>query len=290
MATAPPGSIFGATVDVTVTNGSGTSATSSSDQFTYYGQVPVVTGVSPNAGDASGSVTIAGCNFNNVAAVDFGGVPASAITINSQGLESQGCIPLSGFASGSITVTVPKGPTNGGTVDVTVTTTIATSATSGSDHFTYYAPPTVSAISPNNGTAAGGTAVTITGTNFQSNVNFITVMFGGSPAAKYIVNSDTSITATSPAASIPNTTGTVDIVVSTNNGTSQTSAADKFTYNGTVTTVTGVSPSSGAAAGGNTVTITGTNFTDASAVKFGAVAATVFAVNSATSTARRRSR
>jgi IPT/TIG domain len=46
--------------------------------------------------------------------------------------------------------------------------------------------------------------------------------------------------------------------------------------------VTGVSPASGPTAGGNTVTITGTGFTNASAVSFGPAAATSFTVSSDT--------
>ena len=46
--------------------------------------------------------------------------------------------------------------------------------------------------------------------------------------------------------------------------------------------VTGVSPSTGPAAGGTSVVITGTNFTGASAVTFGGIPATSFALNSAT--------
>ena len=48
------------------------------------------------------------------------------------------------------------------------------------------------------------------------------------------------------------------------------------------TTVTGVSPTSGPTAGGTTVTITGTGFTGATKVLFGAVAATSFTVVSST--------
>jgi hypothetical protein len=46
--------------------------------------------------------------------------------------------------------------------------------------------------------------------------------------------------------------------------------------------VTGISPASGPAAGGNTVTITGTDFTGASTVNFGSAPATSFTVNSDT--------
>jgi hypothetical protein len=50
-----------------------------------------------------------------------------------------------------------------------------------------------------------------------------------------------------------------------------------------VPTVTSISPTSGAATGGTSLTITGTNFTGATAVMFGNTAATSFTVNSATS-------
>ena len=105
--------------------------------------------------------------------------------------------------------------------------------------------------------------------------------FGATAATTFTVNSATSITATSPAEAA----GTVDVTVTTGGGTSATRApADQFTY--TVPprpTVTGVSPTTGPTTGGTSVTITGTNFTGATAVTFGATAATTFTVNSATS-------
>ena len=58
-------------------------------------------------------------------------------------------------------------------------------------------------------------------------------------------------------------------------GTSATSPADQFTYAAAATPmVTGITPASGAAAGGDTVTVTGTGFTGATAVTFGSVAGT----------------
>src|SRR6202035_68594 len=51
----------------------------------------------------------------------------------------------------------------------------------------------------------------------------------------------------------------------------------------TLPVVTGVSPSSGPAPGGTSVTISGSNFTGASTVKFGTVTGTGLVVNSATS-------
>jgi IPT/TIG domain-containing protein len=82
--------------------------------------------------------------------------------------------------------------------------------------------PAVSAISANNGPAAGGTTVAITGSGFLAGS---TVQFGSSPATGVSVNSATSITATSPAGS-----GTVDVHVSNANGSSEAVPTDQFGY------------------------------------------------------------
>jgi hypothetical protein len=151
---------------------------------------------------------------------------------------------------------------------VTVTTSNGggTSATSSADKFTYIAVPTVTSISPSSGPLAGGTSVTITGTNFTGTTG---VNFGSNNALGFTVNSATQITATSPA----NSAGTVDITVTTTLGTNTNSSADKFTYVA-APTVTGISPSSGSTTGGTGVTITGTHFTGATGVKFGSNNAT----------------
>ena len=136
-------------------------------------------------------------------------------------------------------------------------------------------PPTVTAISPIAGPAAGGTTVVITGTNF---IGATAVRFGTVNATSFTVNSATQITAVSPAGTVGST---VQVSVTTPAGTSANTAADDFTYQG-VPTVTAISPIAGPAAGGTTVVITGTNFIGATAVRFGTVNATSFTVNSAT--------
>ena len=127
------------------------------------------------------------------------------------------------------------------------------------------AVPTVTGLSPSSGPAAGGTLVTITGTNFTGAT---AVDFGTIAATNLTVVNDTEITTDSPAG-----TGVVDVTVTTPGGTSATSKADQFTYVA-APTVTGLSPATGPAAGGTLVTITGTNFTGASVVDFGTNAAT----------------
>src|SRR5205807_9379849 len=105
------------------------------------------------------------------------------------------------------------------------------------------------------------------------------VRFGGTAASSFTVNSATSITATAPAAYV----GIVDITVTTLGGSSATSTADQFTYVSVpAPVVTGLSPTAGPLVGGTIVTITGSNFTGATAVTFGGLAATSFTVSSAT--------
>ncbi len=91
-------------------------------------------------------------------------------------------------------------------------------------------PPAVSNVTPNKSPEAGGTSVTITGTNFNEAA---AVDFGSSGATSFEVISATSITAIAPAGA-----GTVDVSVTTSGGTSATSSADKFSYVPAPTAVT----------------------------------------------------
>jgi hypothetical protein len=198
-------------------------------------------------------VTIIGTNLTGATAVKFGATTATSFTVNS---------------ATSITAIAPAGT---GTADITVTTAGGTSATSPADQFTYAAAPTVTGISPTSGPAAGGTSVTITGSNFTGAT---AVKFGATNATSFTVNSATQITATSPAG-----ISTVDVTITTSGGTSATSAADQFTYAApTAPAVTGVNPNTGPTTGGTAVVISGTNFSGASAVKFGNTNATSFSV------------
>ena len=224
-----------------------------------YVTTPTVTGISPIDGPESGGtlVTITGTGFTGATEVEFGITAATSFT------------DISGT---SITANSPAGT---GTVDVTVATNIGTSATSPADHFTYVAAPTVSSLSPADGPTAGGTTVTITGTNFTGATE---VEFGTNAATDLVVVNSTTITVHSPADSA----GAVDVTVVTAGGTSATSPADQFTYVA-APVVSSLNPTDGPAAGGTLVTITGTNFTGATEVEFGATAATDLIVLSDTS-------
>ncbi len=225
------------------------------------GPVPTVSSVSPNSGSTAGgtAVTITGTNFVAGATVTFGSTAATNVAV---------------VNSTTITATTPAG--SAGAVTVTVTNPGGQSGSLASA-FTYIAPPTVSSVSPNSGPAAGGTAVTITGTNFATGA---TVTFGGTAATNVVVVNSTTITATTPAGSA----GAVTVTVTNSNGLSG-SLASGFTYI-VPPTVSSVSPNSGSTAGGTAVTITGTNFVAGATVTFGSTAATnVAVVNSTTITA-----
>ncbi len=137
------------------------------------------------------------------------------------------------------------------------------------------AAPTVTSIAPTSGATAGGTSVTITGTNLSSATG---VTIGGVAATSLSANTATSITCVTPAG----TAGTASVVVTTPGGANI--ANSLFTYLA-APTVTAISPASGSTAGGTTVILTGTNFTGAAGVTIGGAAATNVIVLSATSIA-----
>ena len=172
--------------------------------------MPAVTGVQPDAGLVEGGtpVTITGSDFSGALTVDFGSREAREVEVNS---------PT------SISAVAPAGA---GTVNVTVTSSGGTSAISPVDHFTYVAPgppPSVKKLEPGEGPTAGGTLVSITGQNF-SGVTAVT--FGATAASGFTVSSKTSILAISPA----EPQGTVQVSVTTPNGTSASVKKDQFSF------------------------------------------------------------
>jgi hypothetical protein len=171
---------------------------------------PVVSDVSPTSGATSGGtdVSITGANFAGGAAVTFGGVPATNVTVLST-TTITARTPL--HSAGSVDVVVANPDNYTGTLPAGFTYT-DTSPTA----------PIVSGVSPNSGPISGGTVVTITGSNFASGG---TVTFGGVSATNVIVVSASSITATTP----PHAAGAVTVSVS--NPSSEVGAlAAGFTY------------------------------------------------------------
>ena len=109
--------------------------------------------------------------------------------------------------------------------------------------------PTAASITPTEGPTAGGTAVTLTGTNF---VPGAAVFVGG-------VRRRTSRSSTRPphVPDAPHAAGVVDIIVTTAGGTGTLPFA--FTYIA-LPTATALSPNLGPTSGGTLVTVTGSGF------------------------------
>ncbi len=223
---------------------------------------PTITSVAPTSGSAAGgqTVTIKGTGFTGATAVTFGTTAATSYTVVS-----------------AIKITAKTPAHAAGLVDVSVTTDGGTSAVVVADRYTFTAAggPTITSIAPVSGSPAGGQTVTIKGTGFTGAT---AVTFGSTAAASYTVVSAIKITARTPA----HAAGLVDVSVTTAGGTSAAVAADQYTF-APAPTVTSVAPSTGPAAGGQTITITGTEFTGVTAVKFNSVAAASFTVVTPTS-------
>ncbi len=217
-----------------------------SQMLAFGATLPTVTSLSPSSGPVSGgtTVTITGADIGAASAVHFGSSAAASWQVDS---------------SSSITAVSPAGT---GTVNVTVTTSSGTSPAAPGNRFSYRVAPTVLKLSAKSGPASGGTTVTITGTEFSGASE---VVFGTVATKAFTVNSNTSITVTSPA----NSGGTMDVKVIATGGASAASSKDHFKY---TPEVEGLSPSSGPTAGGTAVTISGYGFvpgTSGTSFKFG---------------------
>jgi hypothetical protein len=205
-------------VDVTVTTDAGTS-----DPLTYTynpapAGAPTLTALDPDNGPVTGGtvVTVSGTGFTDDSTVSVDGSdPITPDSVSDDGTE--------------LTFTTPAH--TAATVPVTVTNGAGTSAPL---PYTYdpapAAVPTLSALDPDNGPAAGGTVVTVTGTGFTDDS---TVSVDGSdPITPDSVSADgTTLTFTTPA----HAAGDVEVTVTTAGGTSDPLV---YTYNPASTTTT----------------------------------------------------
>jgi hypothetical protein len=124
----------------------------------------------------------------------------------------------------SITVESPPGTT--GPVEVTVTTPNGESAITGKDRFTFEAP-TVTSVSPDTGSTAGGTPVTITGSGFALG-SATAFAFGKTLGTSVNCTSTSTCTVTSPAAAKAKP---VEVIAQVGKAKSKKNApADRFSY------------------------------------------------------------
>jgi hypothetical protein len=115
--------------------------------------------------------------------------------------------------------------------------------------------------------------VNVNGSNFQQGA---TVRFGSNPAT-VVSTTATQITVTAPAGAA----GSVNVVV-TNPDTGTATRTNGYQYVVPPPAITSVAPTSGPLSGGTTVVVTGTNFTGATQVRFGATNAPTYTVDADT--------
>ncbi|MGE3165736.1 MAG: beta strand repeat-containing protein, partial [Planctomycetota bacterium] len=221
----------GSTVNVTVSSVNGSSTLINGYA---YGSPPTIVGLSPTIGNTAGgtAVSIFGSGFGPTTLVTFGGVSATSVTLIS--------------ATSLTAVTPPHAP---GAFDVTVLDTNGSSSLAGS--FTFAPPPVLLSVSPPSGTPLGGQTLTLAGTGFVPNMS---VLIGGQPATGVLVASPSSATVLSPA----HAPGVVSVTITTAIGSSILPSG--FTYESPPVLLS-VSPPAGDSAGGELLTLSGTNFT-----------------------------
>ena len=167
---------------------------------------PVIHHMTHRSGTTLGGqrINVRGTDFTGVGAVYFGTARATAVRV---------------VSSTELVLTTPAHAA--GVVSVRVSTTHGISSVR--SRYSYVRPPTVTALSPPGGPAAGGTTVTLTGTDFT---HVSSVWFGSRPAARYQVLSATRISAVAPAG----VAGPVTVKVHTWYGWSSPLAGNRFVY------------------------------------------------------------
>ena len=227
------------------------------------GAPPAVTDVSPAQGLTTGgtTVTVTGAGFTGATAVRFGPTPAASFdVVNDTTIEA-----VTPARPAALVTVFVEGPTG-------------TSAGGSPAWFSFLdpptAPPTVTDVHPHVGTVDGGTTVTIRGDDLLTATS---VSFGPTPAASYTIVNDSTIEAVTPARPV----GLVNVKVTTSLGTNANQPSSWYSFRvttGPAPTVSSTSPNKGPAAGGTAVTLTGTGFTGATAVRFGPTSAATYSV------------
>ncbi len=141
-----------------------------------------------------------------------------------------------------------------------------------------FAAPTISSLSATSGAEAGGTAVTITGTNFESGAAVLFSNAGGftAPGVNCSVVSGTTINCLTPAFPV----GSASITVTNVDGQASSPSAFTFTASTPFATAVspGITPDTGSTNGGTVVSISGSDFAAGAAVTVGGLPADRVAV------------
>ena len=224
--------------------------------FTYLA-APKVSGVSPTEGSTAGgaSVKVTGTGFVSGAKVTIGGEASSVVVVSATEITAKTAAHAAGKAE--------------------VVVTDADGTSSGGPDYTFVTPPTVTSLSPAEGTTAGGTTVKIKGTGFVKGAK---VKIGGE-ASSVVFVSATELTAKTAA----HAAGTAEVEVSEDNVTQSSTVEYTFAVPATVTKV---EAAEGTTAGGTSVKITGTGFVSGAKVTIGSEATSVTVVSATEITAK----
>jgi hypothetical protein len=209
------------------------------------------------------AVTVSGTNFTPTTTLTIGGIAATSVTVVN-------ATTLTAITPAYVSASLVK--------DVVVNNGVGNATLTGG--YTYVAiAPTITTVTPTTGPMAGGTTITVTGTNFTPTT---TVTVGGISATSVVVSNATTLTALTPAY----VSGSLTKDITINNGNSNATLSSSFTYIAPAPTLISIAPTSGPTSGGTSITLTGTAFTPGTTVTIGGVAATnVNVVNATTLTA-----
>jgi hypothetical protein len=243
----------------------------------YYTSGPTITQLSPKSG------TVAGGTQLRITGRGFTGVPGALCSTVITHLLIGGTAVSNCVYEGPNTIVAITPPHPLGKVDVALTVGTKTSPATSDSEFEYTQGPTITGLSPSFGPPSGGNTIVIAGVNFilkdanLYDVPVSEVLFGGTPAASFVVESSTRIVATAPPGA-----GTVHVTLKHPlAGLSQFTTAANYGYSAGPL-IASISPDSGPVVGGTVVTITGTGFLPGATVKFGANQATFATVVSPT--------
>jgi uncharacterized repeat protein (TIGR02543 family) len=237
-------------------NGSGT-AYAASDSYstvanlTLYAQwtavPPTLTAVSPNQGALAGGnrITLTGTGLFRPLTITVGGSPCT--DVQSTDPNTATCLTPA-HAAGAVDVVV--GTPQGGPVTL-------------SNGFTYINAPTVGLLPLPFGSVGGGTLITVGGTGFVT--GHTSVAIDGRACTSVNVTSSTELTCITPAGA---STGSKTLTITTPGGTVN---GGSFVYN-TAPALTSVTPDRGPAAGGTTLTLSGSGYGADTHVTVGGVA------------------
>lgn len=218
-----------------------------------YRPEPTITGVAPASGPLAGGtlITLTGTGFSGTVSVTIGGTPATGVSVTS---------------SSRIDCVAPASPLAGPVaVVVTCSETGTVARTAG---YTYNALPTfVAPPSPVSGPIAGGTLITVDGTNF---LGAVTLTVGGLPATDVTVTGGTRITARTP----PGGAAGAAALVVTCSGSGSATLPNGFSYNATPAISGALAPNNGPLSGGIPLRISGASFLGAVSVTVGGRSAT----------------